>query len=55
MKEGIQYKKHIDEALKEMGVEKGADLVQIGATICVHTGPYAIGVGLVKRFGCCTD
>ena len=55
MQEGIQYKKQDDEALKEMGVEKGADLVQIGATICVHTGPYAIGVGLVKRFGCCTD
>ena len=55
MQEGIQYKKQVDEALKEMGVEKGADLVQIGATICVHTGPYAIGVGLVKRFGCCTD
>ena len=55
MQEGIQYKKQVDEALKEMGVEKGADLVQIGATICVHTGPYAIGIGLVKRFGCCTD
>lgn len=55
MQEGIQYKKQVDEALKEMCVEKGADLVQIGATICVHTGPYAIGVGLVKRFGCCTD
>lgn len=55
MQEGIQYKKQVDEALKEMGVEKGADLVQIGATICVHTGPYAIGVALVKRFGCCTD
>lgn len=55
MQEGVQYKKQVDEALEEMGVEKGADLVQIGATICVHTGPYAIGVGLVKRFECCTD
>lgn len=55
MQEGIQYKKQVDEVLKEMGVEKEADLVQIGATICVHTGPYAIGVGLVKRFECCTD
>lgn len=53
MQEGRQYKKQVDEALKEMGVEKGADLVQIGATICVHTGPYAIGIGLVKRFECC--
>lgn len=55
MQEGIQYKKQVDEVLKEMGVEKEADLVQIGATICVHTGPYAIGVGMVKRFECCTD
>lgn len=53
MQEGIQYKEQVDMVLKEMGVEKGADLVQIGATICVHTGPYAIGVGLVKRFECC--
>lgn len=51
--EGIQYKNMLDIALKEMGVENGADLVQIGATICVHTGPYAIGTGLVKRFECC--
>ena len=43
----------VDEVLKEMGVEGGADLVQIGATICVHTGPYAIGIGFVKRFEYC--
>lgn len=55
IQEGVQYKDQVDTALKEMGVEKGADLVQIGATICVHTGPYAIGIGLVKRFECCTD
>lgn len=51
--EGEQYKKMVDEALMEIGAENGADLVQIGATICVHTGPYAIGVGLVKRFEYC--
>ncbi len=51
--EGEQYKKMVDEALMEMGAGDGADLVQIGATICVHTGPYAIGVGLVKRFEYC--
>ena len=51
--EGEQYKKLVDEALMEMGVKNGADLVQIGATICVHTGPYAIGTGLVKRFEYC--
>lgn len=27
-------------------------LVQIGATIAVHTGPFAIGTGCVKRYEC---
>lgn len=51
--EGILYKEMVDEALKDMGVKKSADLVQIGATICVHTGPFALGVGFVKHFEYC--
>lgn len=51
--EGEIYREMIDNALKELGVNEGADLVQIGATICVHTGPYALGVGFVKRFEFC--
>lgn len=51
--EGSLYKEMVDKALKELGVKKGADLVQIGATICVHTGPFALGVGFVKRFEFC--
>ncbi len=51
--EGEEYKNMVDEALKEAGAKSMADIVQIGATICVHTGPYAIGTGLVKRFECC--
>jgi len=27
-------------------------LVQIGATIAVHTGPFAIGIGCIKRYEC---
>lgn len=27
-------------------------LIQIGATIAVHTGPLAIGIGIVKRYEC---
>lgn len=53
--EGEEYKELLDAALYEMGVKEGADLVQIGATICVHTGPYAIGVGLVKKFEYCPE
>ena len=51
--EGEVYREMINNALKELGVKEGADLVQIGATICVHTGPYALGVGFVKRFEFC--
>lgn len=28
------------------------NLVQIGATIAVHTGPFAIGIGIQKRYEC---
>lgn len=51
--EGILYKEMVDETLKDMGVKKSADFVQIGATICVHTGPFALGVGFVKHFEFC--
>lgn len=51
--EGILYKEMVDETLKDMDVKKSADFVQIGATICVHTGPFALGVGFVKHFEFC--
>lgn len=53
MEEGEKFKAQVDDVLKGMGVKKPADLVQIGATICVHTGPFAIGTGLVKKHGKC--
>ena len=34
----------------EFGAVDECLLFQIGATICVHTGPYAIGVGLIKKY-----
>lgn len=53
--EGEKYKEFVDKELKQMGAQETADLVQIGATICVHTGPYAIGIGIVKKYErCCT-
>ena len=27
-----------------------AELLQIGATIAVHTGPYALGVGVMRKW-----
>lgn len=53
--EGIQFKGMIDELLKELGVSEQSRIVQIGATICVHTGPYAIGVGIMKKYEACAE
>ena len=29
---------------------KEVSFIQIGATIAVHTGPHAIGIGIVKKY-----
>ena len=48
-----EYKTFKDD-LKEKLMEKGYPVkewlqIQIGATIGVHTGPYPIGVGILKK------
>ena len=43
------------EAVKERFADRvcgDIKLVQIGATIAVHTGPFAIGIGILKRYEC---
>ncbi|MCI5943301.1 MAG: DegV family protein [Eubacterium sp.] len=48
--EGRDFYQTVSE---RFGAECGeVKLVQIGATIAVHTGPYAIGIGCVKRYEC---
>lgn len=37
------------DMVKEATGRKDIDLFQIGATIAVHTGPYPLGVGLIKK------
>ncbi len=51
--EGKVFQQMIDDQLAEMGVTEPSVLVQIGVTICVHTGPYALGVGLMKKYPAC--
>ena len=46
MDEANEFKDMICKALPEYDIE----FSQIGATIGVHTGPYPIGVGLIKKF-----
>ena len=41
--------------LRGMGGEEESRIVQIGATICVHTGPYALGVGVMKKYEACAE
>ena len=53
--EGKQFQKLVDEELRAMGVTEPSHIVQIGATICVHTGPYAIGVGIMKKYDACAE
>ena len=55
----VGYGYDIDEAkvfrdkmlamLKELCGLEALEVCQIGATIGVHTGPYPIGIGLLKR------
>lgn len=51
--EGKEFQKLVDAQLVEMGVTEMSSLMQIGATICVHTGPYALGIGLMKKYSAC--
>lgn len=49
--EAIEFKKEFEDMMaNEFGAVGECLLFQIGATICVHTGPYAIGVGLIKKY-----
>jgi fatty acid-binding protein DegV len=48
--EGRQYLETVNDCIRELGAKERAGFVQIGATICVHTGPYALGVGIMKKY-----
>ena len=48
--EAVEFKKKFEDMMtEEFGGIEESFLFQIGATICVHTGPYPIGVGLIKK------
>ncbi len=50
--EACAFQKMVMQFLEERGQSVGEiPIYQIGATIGVHTGPYPIGVGIVKRHG----
>lgn len=46
--EAVSFRKMVLDRLAGFGV-KEIELFQIGATIGVHTGPYPLGVGIIRR------
>ncbi len=48
MKEAEEYQQKVKEDLNRDDIELG----QIGATIGVHTGPYPLGIGFIKKYDC---
>lgn len=48
--EAAEYRDHVLRALQEKGYSiSGLPVYQIGATIGVHTGPYPIGLGVIRK------
>ena len=46
--EGVSFMKDVEE---ELGVKLNSDTnVAIGITSCVHTGPYALGIGVIQKY-----
>lgn len=49
IKEGEDFFQNVKAHLAGLGVDE-VTKVQIGATIAVHTGPHAIGIGCVRKY-----
>lgn len=48
-KEAVKFREMLKDPVKErLGIEE-IGIYQIGATIGVHTGPYPIGIGIIKH------
>lgn len=51
-KEGHQFFEKAKDVIHELVPDVTVPLIQIGATIACHTGPYAIGVGILRKWQC---
>lgn len=47
--EAVEYRRQVAEALEGRLKEEDILLLQIGATISVHTGPYPLGLGIIRK------
>ena len=48
--EWTQFQKDVTEAMQKLGFTGEIEQYQIGATIGVHTGPYPIGIAVIKKY-----
>lgn len=48
--EAAEFRDQLLASLKTYSDRKDIDIYQIGATIGVHTGPYPIGIGLIRKY-----
>lgn len=48
--EAAEFRSQLLSSLQSCSQRNEIELYQIGATIGVHTGPYPIGIGLIKRY-----
>lgn len=48
--EAVEFRNQLEASLKTYSNFGKVDIFQIGATIGVHTGPYPIGLGLIKKY-----
>lgn len=48
--EAIEFRKELLDSLSQYLSKKDIDIFQIGAMIGVHTGPYPLGIGLIRKF-----
>lgn len=48
--EAVNFRNNLLESMKSYSNRTSMDIYQIGATICVHTGPYPLGVGLIEKY-----
>lgn len=48
--EAVEFRKELIESLKTYSEKSDIDIFQIGAMIAVHTGPYPLGIGLIRKY-----
>lgn len=48
--EAVQFREKVLESLKTYSNKKEVGIFQIGAMIGVHTGPFPLGIGLIKKY-----